>query len=344
MNIKSIPSDTQIYGAITRRTSGILTTLTNPKPGKEKKLGSSIKGILNFCAPSEGILFVSFDFSSLEAVIAAVLNDAEHCRWNNIPAQSLITEISKITLLGSSEKGTDIHSVISKQIGIGRNPTKTMIYSSLYGSGQEGVKNLLRPLIPNTSEEKLTKVVSDFFLIFKGKKVYGTPYWEDGYYSHFFNYCHNLVSESKPRLPYHGSLITQTLQPHFVGNDFKTSRMNWVCQAGGAEVLDKTIYTVDTNLWNQSLQENVMFWGSCHDEIIYLCKKDCVNQFADLLKQSHSEVWASFFTSFGMVMPPEVGANIMVNCDYIPRKEVNVPYTGLDCWPKDLVLVDGYNL
>lgn len=337
-----IPGDKQIYGSITGRTSGLLDTLPNPKKGKENKLGTSIKAALNYFPPDSDFYYVGFDFSALELVIAAVFNDAEFCRWNNIPPQPMVTEISQMIMKGNSKDGTDIHTVMAKRIGIERSPVKTLEYASLYGSSIPGLQAVLRPLMPDKSEAAIKLICDNFQNIFKGKKIYGTKYWEGGYFSHFFNYAYHIISAQEPKLPFGSCRITRTLWPQYVGNDYMTSRMNWNCQRSGGAVHDSIGTKIDTAIFTNHLEDKTWFSNSTHDELWFVCHKSAITDLVAIIKEAHAKVWQDFFRSVGMGAPIEVQNNIEINVDYCPRKSVDTPYLATLDWSyTNLPLPDG---
>jgi hypothetical protein len=124
-----IPSDVQVYGTITGRTSGMITTLPNSKNSQASKIGTTIKNHVHW-APDD-MDFVSFDFSGLELVIAAAFNSLEHCNREGLALDPMATKAAELVFLGESAKGTDVHTTVSKQIGIPRSTSKTAEYACL---------------------------------------------------------------------------------------------------------------------------------------------------------------------------------------------------------------------
>lgn len=59
------------------------------------------------------------------------------------------------------------------------------------------------------------------------------PVWVGGSESHMFNCLEAIARSEKPRTPVLGARITRALEPHYVDEQFMTSRVNWVVQSSG---------------------------------------------------------------------------------------------------------------
>ena len=188
MTLISIPGDVLSSGSVTNRTSGLTVTLANPKSNSPNKLGTEIKAAL-FNTQNTEFSLCGFDVAQEELVIVAVYNAAEYCRFENIEPNALATEGSKFVLLGSSKDGTDAHTMLAKRFGISRADSKTLGLSLCYGSGQVSCCNLLRPTLGSKYNEKeLKELVSEYIKYFKGTKARGDYLYQNGLFSHFFNY------------------------------------------------------------------------------------------------------------------------------------------------------------
>uniref|UniRef100_A0A914HVI7 DNA-directed DNA polymerase n=1 Tax=Globodera rostochiensis TaxID=31243 RepID=A0A914HVI7_GLORO len=112
-------------GTVTRRaTHKLWLTSTNPK---ENVVGSDMKSMVQ-CA--DGWKFVGADVDSQEQWLAALFGDSFH---ESLRAGA--TPFSNMLLAGNKNDGTDLHSVVGKEVGITRNQAKTLNYARLYGSG-----------------------------------------------------------------------------------------------------------------------------------------------------------------------------------------------------------------
>lgn len=68
-------------------------------------------------------------------------------------------------LAGSKSDGSDLHSVVARELKISRNEAKTLNYARLYGSGERhAVKMLMRSL----SSEAAKQVAANLFALTKG--------------------------------------------------------------------------------------------------------------------------------------------------------------------------------
>lgn len=308
-----VPADVVAYGTITGRTTGLITTIPNPK--NSRKIGTMIKEFLN-SAP-EGFTYVGFDFSALELVIAAAMQSARFCRDRDLKLDPMATEAGRRIFTGNSDLNTDIHSVIAAEIGVARSVSKTLSYSTMYGAGKNGLVSLLRVAIPGKSEKELTEIATAFLLYFKGEKSKGTRYYAGGLFSEYLNEVQDIIFSRRPTLPFLESQISSALWPQAVGQDYMPGRGNFPCQAGGSEILDWTLVNIVTLLPKHS-----RFVLSCHDDMRFLTPIDSAGIVVELCKKVHSEVWHSFFQSLGFENAPEtVRNNIIVDVDAFWRKE-----------------------
>ncbi|KAL3110119.1 hypothetical protein niasHT_015722 [Heterodera trifolii] len=113
-------------GTVTRRaTHKLWLTSANPK---ENVVGSDLKSMIQ-C--SDGWKLVGADVDSQEQWLAAIFGDSfQQSR------RAGATPFSNMLLAGSKSDGTDLHSVVGKEVGITRNQAKTLNYARLYGSGR----------------------------------------------------------------------------------------------------------------------------------------------------------------------------------------------------------------
>lgn len=58
-------------------------------------------------------------------------------------------------------------------------------------------------------------------------------FWVGGSESHMFNCLESIARMDEPKTPVLGARITRPLEPWYVGNDYMTSRVNWVVQSSG---------------------------------------------------------------------------------------------------------------
>lgn len=294
-----IPSDVVSFGTITGRTSGLITTVPNASQSKLRKLGATIKYRLN-SAP-EGYVFVGFDFSGLEAVIAAAYE------WKHSGVSLKDCPAAQRVFFGKSEDQTDVHSIFAKELSIPRATAKTLFYASAYGSGVPGLTSLLRVQRPAASDNE--QVATEFLSKFKGQKIRGTRYFENGLFSNQNNFCVDLITQPQPTLPFLGTQITTALWPSAVGSDYWTGRMNWTIQASGGEIHDWVLVKITEQV--QPLGSR--FYVSCHDDLRWLVPEESAELVAEVCRKKHAEVWKEFFTSLGLEAPTEVRTNVEID-------------------------------
>lgn len=309
-----VPTDVVSFGTITGRTSGMVTTLPNAKASKLAKLGYTVKYQLHH-APV-GYTFVGFDFSALELVIAAAINSAEFCQLSKIKYDPFATEAGERIFRGSSADGTDIHTVIAKEVGISRDTSKIFSYSTLYGSGIAGLSNLYRVERPDLSDSEITNTAKSFLNYFKGGRVSGTKFFSGGIFSHQHNYGVRRVSERNPTLPFLGTHITSALTPVAVGDDYMPSRLNWVIQGSAGELHDYCLVKI-----HNRLPIGGRFYLSIHDDLRFMVKTGDAEYTKELCHSVHAKAWHAFFKSLGFENAPiEVANNVEVDIDNICRK------------------------
>lgn len=101
-------------GTVTRRaTHKLWLTSSNPK---EKVVGSDLKSMVQ-CA--DGWRLVGADVDSQEQWLAAIFGDSFHDS-----RRAGATPFANMLLAGNKSEGTDLHSVVGKEVGIKRDQAK----------------------------------------------------------------------------------------------------------------------------------------------------------------------------------------------------------------------------
>lgn len=202
----------------------------------------------------------------------------------------------------------------------------TITGNCAYGAGITSCCNLLRPALgAKYNDRQLKALVTDYVRYFKGFRARGDYLWQDGLFSHFFNYAQWLISQPVPRLQFGGQAITNTLRPQNCGTDFHTSRMNWGVQATGSYILDYLGYEIDKGIFEAGLEKNIWYTSSVHDELNYICHSSCVQEWATITRKAYKVVWTKFFASFRMTCPQQVFDNLELTCDSVYRKSPKTP-------------------
>ena len=148
-------------GTLTRR--AVERTWLTASNAKKDRIGSELKSMIQ--APP-GYSFVGADVDSQELWIAAVIGDAQFTGHHGS------TALGWMTLQGSKAKGTDMHSVVAKSVGVTRDRAKILNYGRIYGAGVPFAKQLLMQFNPLLSEEQASKLASKMYLETKGERTY----------------------------------------------------------------------------------------------------------------------------------------------------------------------------
>jgi DNA polymerase gamma 1 len=149
--------------------------------------------------------------------------------------------------------------------------------------------------------EKSPAEVKNFaFKILEGKK--GKSYkglYEGGSDSGCFNFMEEISMRSRvPQLPCLGTKISTAMRPAAVGDDFKTSRVNWTIQSSGAEIL--SIMLTAVHWLADEYKVPCRFVLSIHDEIWFMTPDRYAEQFAVLFQIAHMYTWSLFHSALGM--------------------------------------------
>uniref|UniRef100_A0AC35U1L5 DNA-directed DNA polymerase n=1 Tax=Rhabditophanes sp. KR3021 TaxID=114890 RepID=A0AC35U1L5_9BILA len=135
-------------GTVTRRsTHKLWLTASSSKDGV---VGTDLKSMIQ---AHQGYKIVGADVDSQEQWLAAIMGDA--IRNNKGVGDS---EFSYLLLMGDKSKGTDLHSVVAKEVGMNRNQAKTLNYARLYGAGtNNAINHLKNEGIPEEEARALAK-------------------------------------------------------------------------------------------------------------------------------------------------------------------------------------------
>lgn len=101
-----------------------------------------------------------------------------------------------------------------------------------------------------------------------------------------------------PQLPCLGTKISTAMRPAAVGDDFKTSRVNWTIQSSGAEIL--SIMLTAVHWLADEYKVPCRFVLSIHDEIHFMVPDRYAEQFAVLFQIAHMYTWSLFHSALGM--------------------------------------------
>ncbi|KAH1026959.1 DNA polymerase subunit gamma-1, mitochondrial [Dendroctonus ponderosae] len=279
-----------VCGTLTRRAmEPTWMTASNAHP---ERIGSELKAMVQ--APP-GYSIVGADVDSQELWIASLLGDADHAKTHGA------TPLGWMTLSGSKEKKTDMHSVTAEAVGISRDHAKVINYARIYGAGQQFAERLLRQFNPAISESEARSKAQKMFTLTKGKKIYflrpgyaldfpdvaygkwqafelakackktvGQMFhqskWVGGTESAMFNRLEQIATSEAPETPFLGGRLTRALEPTTSGEDrFMTTKVNWVVQSGAVDFLHLLLTCMK---W--IMGDKVRFCISFHDEVRYI--------------------------------------------------------------------------
>jgi DNA polymerase gamma 1 len=274
------------HGTVTRRTvESLMVTMCSTK---NWRIGTELKSRVQ--AP-EGWKIVGADFDGQEMQIASIYSD----KWEG--GHVGCSPFGYNVLSGSKEAGTDPHSALAKLAGVDRDTAKIAGFAVLYGAGVRAVQTYIRRKYP---EKSPTEVKNFAYKILEGKKGRMTQgLYEGGSDSGCFNFMEQIAMRSKiPTLPCLGTKISTAMRPSAVGDDFKTSRVNWTIQSSGAEIL--AIFLTTVHWLVKEYKVPARFILSIHDEVWFMTPDKYAEQFAVLFQIAHMYTWSLFHSSVGI--------------------------------------------
>lgn len=99
----------------------------------------------------------------------------------------------------------------------------------MYGSGAKTLANTIRGGNKSISMEDAIKLGKKLIEIKKGKRVSrNSREYTGGSDSYCYNEMSRIATEDIPRNPLSGTKMSTAFRPSHVGDDFWTSRSNWV--------------------------------------------------------------------------------------------------------------------
>jgi DNA polymerase gamma 1 len=196
-------------GTITRR--AVENTWLTASNAKANRVGSELKAMIK--APP-GHSFVGADVDSQELWIASLVGDATFQIHGG-------NAIGFMTLEGSKNAGTDLHSRSAQILGISRNDAKVFNYGRIYGAGVKFASTLLRQFNPSLTERQTQETAQNLYKETKGTRtsrrmLNETPFWRGGTESFVFNKLEEFADQERPRTPALGAGITEALMRRFI--------------------------------------------------------------------------------------------------------------------------------
>lgn len=305
-----------VTGTITRR--AVEDTWLTASNAKKNRLGSELKSKVQ--APL-GYSIVGADVDSEELWIASVVGDS----FFNIHGG---TALGWMTLEGSKNAGTDLHSKSAKILGISRNEAKIFNYGRIYGAGRASAVRNLRMFNPSMTLEEAENKAADLYNATKGIKSnssnFALPqFYSGGTESAVYNQLELLASQKVQRTPILGSEITEALQnANLRRSGLLRTRVNWTIQSSGVDYLHLLIASMFYLTQVYNLKARLML--TVHDEVRYLVKDEDKYRAALALQIANLWTRAIFCEQLGFDnIPANVAFFSMLDIDKVLRKEVS---------------------
>jgi len=271
------------HGTVTRRTvESLMVTMCSTK---NWRIGTELKSRVQ--AP-DGWKIVGADFDGQEMQIASIYSD----KWEG--GHVGCSPFGYNVLSGSKEAGTDPHSALAKLAGVDRDTAKIAGFAVLYGAGVRAVQTYIRRKYPEKSPTEVKNFAYKILEKKKGRAVKGL--YEGGSDSGCFNFMEEIAMRSRvPTLPCLGTKISTAMRPAAVGDDFKTSRVNWTIQSSGAEIL--SIFLTSVHWLAEEYKIPCRFVLSIHDEMWFMTPERYAEQFSVLFQIAHMYTWSLFHSA-----------------------------------------------
>ncbi|XP_069138631.1 DNA polymerase subunit gamma-1-like [Argopecten irradians] len=311
-------------GTITRRaTEKTWLTASNAYPDR---VGSELKAMVQ---TPPGYKFVGADVDSEELWIAALIGDS-HAKIHGC------TAFGWMTLQGKKADKTDLHSKTADTVGISRDHAKIFNYGRIYGAGRMFAQRLLMQFNHRLTESEAEKKANIMYSSTKGRRkkklheredgsLYYKTIWTGGSESEMFNQLEDIATRPSPTTPVLGCHISKALEPQFVGDDFMTSRVNWVVQSSAVDYLHLMLVCMRWLIEEYNI--DARFSISIHDEVRYLVAEKDQYRAGLALQITNLLTRSMFAYKLGMKdLPRSVAFFSAVDIDTCIRKEVM-----LDC-------------
>ncbi|XP_034280549.1 DNA polymerase subunit gamma-1 [Pantherophis guttatus] len=147
--------------------------------------------------------------------------------------------------------------------------------------------------------------------------------WASGTESEMFNKLESIAMSDAPSTPVLGCRISRALEPAAVGNEFVTSRINWVVQSSAVDYLHLMLVSMK---WLFDVFDiDGRFCISIHDEVRYLVKSEDRYRAALALQITNLLTRCMFAYKLGLQdLPQSVAFFSAVDIDHCLRKEATM--------------------
>lgn len=305
-------------GAVTRR--AVEDTWLTASNAKKNRIGSELK--CNVKAPP-GYKVVGADVDSEELWIAGVVGDSALKMHGG-------TAVGWMTLEGTKNAGTDLHSKSAQILGISRNEAKVFNYGRIYGAGKSSAARKLRQFNPSISVAEAERKATALYDSTKGQKSSSkhfvlSKYWRGGTESVLYNQLELLAEQLRQRTPVLGAGISDALSAENLRkNSYMTTRTNWSIQSSGVDYLHLIIAAMHYLCDVYHIQARLLI--TVHDEVRYLAKEEDSYRTGLALQVANLWTRAMFCQQLGFNdLPQSIAFFSSVDFDHVLRKEVNDP-------------------
>lgn len=300
-------------GTITRRS--VEKTWLTASNAKKNRLGSELKSLIR--APP-GYCFVGADVDSEELWIASLMGDAVFGTHGG-------SALGWMTLEGTKNEGTDLHSKTAQILGISRGEAKVFNYGRIYGAGKKFATTLLKKFNPEIGEKEAASTANNLYTATKGISgaINKVRVWYGGSESVVFNRLEQIAEQDYPRTPVLGAGITQALQKsNLNANSFLPSRINWAIQSSGVDYLHLLLVSMEFLCKYYSIDARLCI--TVHDEVRFMTKWEDRYKCAMALQIANLWTRAMFCYQVGIDDVPQSCAFFSaVDIDWVLRKEVD---------------------
>lgn len=347
-NFGAIVPHIVVCGTLTRR--AMESTWMTASNAQSERVGSELRSMVQ--APP-GYRIVGADVDSQELWIASVIGDAHYAKMHGA------TPLGWMTLIGTKSKGSDMHSVTAKAVGISRDHAKVINYARIYGAGQNFAERLLKQFNPTMTDGEAKSKAAKMFSMTKGKRFYRLkeeylttfennlynsyqafqlaklhgktvqemfkkPKWVGGSESAMFNRLEEIAGNDSPVTPFLNGRLSRALEPANMTDDrFLPTRVNWVVQSGAVDFLHLMLVSMR---W--LLKDKARFCLSFHDEVRYIVPEDLKYDAALAMHITNLLTRAFCSIKLGINdLPQSVAFFSSVEVDTVLRKEGHMDCT-----------------
>ena len=230
----------RLHGTATGRLSCAEPNLQQIPKASDKPWNGKVK---NCFIAEDGYVLLNADFSQLELRLATAYAGEE--------------ELKQIF-----NEGRDIFTEMSKQLGMSRHDTKTLVYSMQYGAGEQRLMDAF-----NVTKEEAKQIRQNYFTTYPN-------------FRRFNERCTNKVEET-------GEIKIWTgRKRHFEHRKDAYKAMNSVIQGGAADIVERIM----VRCFKELEGEDCRMLLQVHDSITFEVKESVVPQYMEKIRALMEDV------------------------------------------------------